>query len=66
MKTSLATLSASCRWRAWECAFVLIDEHRLQLTDDQSITCHVALMGEPEQAPLALIAIAAQVIGERT
>jgi hypothetical protein len=51
--------------RAFECALVLIEDHFYRLTVQQRIECLVALMGEPDRAPLSLIALAAQVIGTR-
>lgn len=51
--------------RCFEIAYELLNTHSDRLTLQQRIECHVALMGEPEQAPLALIAIAAMVIGTR-
>jgi hypothetical protein len=50
--------------RAFECAIALLQDHSDRMTIQQQIECHIALMGEPELAPLGLIAIAAQVIGE--
>lgn len=52
--------------RCFEIAYELLNTHSDRLTLQQRIVCLVALMGEPERAPLGLIAIAAQVIGERT
>lgn len=49
--------------RAWECAIVLLD--RDDLTVQQRILCHIAVMAGPDHAPLEVIAIAAQVMGER-
>lgn len=51
--------------RAFECAVALLQDHSDRLTLQQRIECHIALMGEPERAPLGLIALAAQVIGTR-
>lgn len=51
--------------RAYECALVLVQDHADRLSLQQRIACEVALMGEPERAPLELIALAAQLLGER-
>jgi len=50
--------------RAWECAYVLTD-HLDRLTTAQAVLVHVGLFAGPERAPLGLIALAAQVLGER-
>ncbi len=49
--------------RAWECAIVLLD--RNDLTIQQRIVCHIAVMAGPDRASLEVIAIAAQVLGGR-
>jgi len=49
--------------KAWECAVVLLD--RDDLTIQQRILCHIAAMAGPDQAPLAVIPLAAQILGAR-
>lgn len=51
--------------RAFECAIALIQDHPDRLTLHQLIACEIALLGEPEHAPLGLIALSAQIIGTR-
>lgn len=55
----------SASGRAWESAFVLLTQHADRLTIHQRIQCHVALMAGPDEAGLGIIALAAQVLGER-
>lgn len=50
--------------RSWECALVLVQDHADRLTIQQLIECHVALLSA-EQAPLSMIALAADILGER-
>lgn len=49
--------------RAWECAIVLIE--RDDLTVQQRIDCHIAVMAGPHCASAEVIALAAQILGER-
>jgi hypothetical protein len=51
--------------RAWESAFVLLQDHTGRLTMVQRVLCHVALMAGPERAALGVIALAGQVLGDR-
>jgi hypothetical protein len=51
--------------RAYDCAIALVQDYADRLTLSQRIECEIALLGDPERAPLSMIAIAAQVIGER-
>lgn len=50
--------------QAWECAFVLVYEHADRLTVQQLIEAHVALLSA-ERAPLSMIALLADILGER-
>lgn len=49
--------------RAWECALVLIE--RDDLTVQQRIDCHIAVLAGPDRASAEVIALAAQILGER-
>lgn len=51
---------------AWECALSLLQDYPERLTIHQAVVCHVAAMAGPDDAPLGVIAIAAQVVGART
>lgn len=51
--------------RAWLCAYVLAYEYPRRLTIAQRIACEIALMRGLEDAPLAMIALAADVVGHR-
>lgn len=51
--------------RAWESAFVLLAEHADRLTITQQIECQIAVMAGPERAENVVIALAAQILGER-
>lgn len=44
---------------------MLLTQHADRLTIQQRIQCHIAVMAGPDEAPSDVIAIAAQVLGER-
>lgn len=51
--------------RAWETAVVLLTDYADRLTIQQHIECVIADIAGPDRAPLGVVAIAAQIIGER-
>lgn len=51
--------------RAWEAALVLTEQHQDSLTPQQYILCLTTTLAHPDKAPLELIALASQILGER-
>ncbi len=51
--------------RAFDCAWALAADHTERLTPEQFISCVVNVMRGPERADPTIIALAAQIIGQR-
>jgi hypothetical protein len=61
--TGVGVLSAHDR--AWEAVWELAANHSHDLTPAQHIVCLTTVMRHPDRAALEVIALAAQVLGER-
>jgi hypothetical protein len=52
-------------YAAWLCAYTLSAGHADRLTQAQRVACEIAVMRDPERAPLDMIALACQILGDR-